>query len=106
LQKISICRRGTRGSFILRLSSWPKSLPKKKHHITEEERRKRLREAAREHETSNDPKNFREGIQEDCAQALILPALVVARGAGLTASTVVVSPHTEFRIRVAPRLFR
>ena len=33
-------------------------MPKKKHTISEEERRKRLREAAREHETSEDPKDF------------------------------------------------
>lgn len=33
-------------------------MPAKKHQISDEERAKRIREAAREHETSNDPKDF------------------------------------------------
>lgn len=33
-------------------------MPKKKTVLSDEERRKRLREAAREHETSDDPKDF------------------------------------------------
>jgi len=33
-------------------------MPKKKHVISDEERRKRLRETARELETSEDPKDF------------------------------------------------
>jgi hypothetical protein len=33
-------------------------VPKKKHTLSEEERRKRIRETARELETSNDPKDF------------------------------------------------
>ena len=33
-------------------------MPKKKHTLSESERRKRLRDAAREHETSDDPKDF------------------------------------------------
>jgi hypothetical protein len=33
-------------------------MPKKKTVLSDEERRKRLREAARAHETSEDPKDF------------------------------------------------
>lgn len=33
-------------------------MPAKKHQITDEERGKRIREAAQEHETSNDPTDF------------------------------------------------
>jgi hypothetical protein len=33
-------------------------MPAKKHQITDEERAKRIREAARELETSDDPKDF------------------------------------------------
>jgi hypothetical protein len=35
-------------------------MPKKKTVLSDGERRKRLREAAREHETSEDPKDFEE----------------------------------------------
>lgn len=38
-------------------------MPKKKNIISDEERRKRLREAAREHETSNDPKDFEKAFK-------------------------------------------
>jgi hypothetical protein len=39
-------------------------MPKKKHIISEEERRKRLRETARAHETSDDPKDFEEAFKK------------------------------------------
>lgn len=39
-------------------------MPRKKTVLTEEERRKRLREAAREHETSNDPKDFERAFKK------------------------------------------
>jgi hypothetical protein len=39
-------------------------MPKKKHILSEEERRKRLREAAREHETSDDPQDFERAFKK------------------------------------------
>lgn len=39
-------------------------MPKKKHVLTEAERRKRLRETARELETSDDPKTFEESFMK------------------------------------------
>jgi hypothetical protein len=39
-------------------------MPKKKNVITDEERRKRLRETARELETSNDPKDFESAFKK------------------------------------------
>jgi hypothetical protein len=44
-------------------------MPKKKHVISEEERRKRLREAARELETSSDPKDFEEAFKRVVSRA-------------------------------------
>ena len=38
-------------------------MPKRKTVLTEEERRKRLREAAREHGTSDDPKGFEQAFK-------------------------------------------
>jgi hypothetical protein len=39
-------------------------MPKKKHTLSEEERRKRLREAARALETSDDPKDFEKALKK------------------------------------------
>jgi len=39
-------------------------MPKKKHTLSDEERRKRLREAARELGTSEDPKDFERVFKE------------------------------------------
>lgn len=39
-------------------------MPKKKETISEEERRKRLREAARALETSNDPQDFERAFKK------------------------------------------
>ncbi|MGH6870688.1 MAG: hypothetical protein ACREHE_04200 [Rhizomicrobium sp.] len=38
-------------------------MPKKKHSISDEERRKRLREAGRAHETSDDPTDFEKAFK-------------------------------------------
>jgi len=38
-------------------------MPKKKTVLSDEERRKRLQEAARVHETSEDPKDFEEAFR-------------------------------------------
>jgi hypothetical protein len=38
-------------------------MPAKKHQITDAERAKRIREAAREHETSNDPAEFERAVK-------------------------------------------
>lgn len=43
-------------------------MPKKKNTLSEEERRKRLRQAARELETSNDPKKFEEAFKKITSQ--------------------------------------
>jgi hypothetical protein len=45
------------------------AVPKKKHVISDEERRKRLREAARELETSNDPKDFEKAFKKVVREA-------------------------------------
>lgn len=39
-------------------------MPKKKHVISDEERRKRLRETARELETSDDPREFERAFKK------------------------------------------
>jgi hypothetical protein len=39
-------------------------MPKKKHTISEEERRKRLRDTARELGTSDDPKDFEKAFKK------------------------------------------
>jgi hypothetical protein len=39
-------------------------MPKKKTILSDEERRKRLRETAREHLTSDDPKDFERAFKE------------------------------------------
>ncbi|MFZ1961845.1 MAG: hypothetical protein WAU63_11430 [Methylovirgula sp.] len=39
-------------------------MPAKKHQISDAERAKRIREAAREHETSNDPKDFERAFEK------------------------------------------
>jgi hypothetical protein len=39
-------------------------MPKKKHVISDEERRKRLRETARALETSDDPKDFEKALKK------------------------------------------
>jgi hypothetical protein len=39
-------------------------MPKKKHTLSEEERRKRIRETAREIGTSNDPKDFERAFKQ------------------------------------------
>jgi ABC-type antimicrobial peptide transport system ATPase subunit len=39
-------------------------MPKKKHTLSEEERRKRIRETAREIGTSNDPKEFERAFKK------------------------------------------
>lgn len=44
-------------------------MPKKKTVLSDEERRKRLREAAREHETSEDPKDFEKAFKKVVGRA-------------------------------------
>jgi hypothetical protein len=43
-------------------------MPKKKYVISDEERRKRLRDAARELETSEDPKDFERAFKQVVTQ--------------------------------------
>jgi hypothetical protein len=45
-------------------------MPTKKETITDAERAKRIREAAREHETSNDPKDFERAFGKVAKAAL------------------------------------
>jgi len=48
-------------------------MPKKKHTISEEERRKRLREAARELDTSEDPKDFEQAFKKVVPSKTAIP---------------------------------
>lgn len=41
-----------------------RDMPKKKTVLSDEDRRKRLREAARDHETSDDPKDFEAAFEK------------------------------------------
>jgi hypothetical protein len=48
----------------------PSFMPAKKNHISDEERRKRIREAAKKLDTSDDPKEFEKAFKKVTAQQL------------------------------------